>query len=227
LITYTDKKKTNMKTENADLMRMARESLQGKWGLAVVTFLVYTLIVLAFQTQAKDHPGVSLLTLIISGPMSLGAAIFSLSVARNQEARFEQIFNGFFSFGKSLGAYLLMVLLILLRALLLLIPICIYYFFPNLFIVIPLALLFGIPAIIAALSYSMTFYILADDESVLAMEAIDKSKAMMYGYKLKFLFLGLRFLGWALLCILTLGIGFLWLIPWMNVTIAKFYDDIK
>lgn len=216
-----------MKTENVVLMRMARESLQGKWGLAVGTFFVYTLIVLAFQAPAKDHPGVGLLTLIISGPMSLGAAIFSLSLARNQEARFEQIFNGFFSFGKALAAYLLMVLLIGLRALLLVIPICIYYLFPNLFVMISLCLLFSIPAIIAALSYSMIFYILADDESIVAMEAIDKSKAMMYGYKWKFLCLELRFLGWALLCILTLGIGFLWLIPWMNVTIAKFYDDIK
>ena len=59
------------------------------------------------------------------------------------------------------------------------------------------------------------------------MEAIDKSKAMMKGYKLKFFYLQLRFLGWALLCILTLGIGFLWLIPYAYVSMAHFYDDIK
>ena len=73
----------------------------------------------------------------------------------------------------------------------------------------------------------MTFYILADDNTIGAMEAINLSKKMMYGYKWKFFGLILRFFGLALLCILTLGIGFLWLIPYINITIAKFYDDIK
>jgi uncharacterized membrane protein len=88
-------------------------------------------------------------------------------------------------------------------------------------------LLLIIPGIIAALSYSMTFYIIADDETMDAMEAIDKSKAMMDGYKWKYFCLALRFVGWALLCILTLGIGFFWLMPYMQVTNAKFYEDVK
>ena len=193
-----------MKTENVVLMRMARESLQGKWGLAIGTFLIYILLSIAFQAPAKHYPQLSLISLIISGPLTLGAAIFSLSLARNEEAGVEQIFFGFYKFGKALAAYLLMILFIILWALLLIIP-----------------------GIIAALSYSMTFYIIADDASISAMDAIDKSKAMMYGYKWKLFCLGLRFLLWSLLCLLTLGIGFLWLIPWMNVTMAKFYDDIK
>jgi uncharacterized membrane protein len=193
-----------MKTENVVLMRMARESLTGKWGLAIGTFLIYIIITATFSGTARHHPSVSLISLILNGPLSLGAAIFSISLARNEEAGVEQIFFGFYKFGKALAAYLLMVLFICLWALLLIIP-----------------------GIIAALSYSMTFYIMADDASIGAMDAIDKSKVMMYGYKWKLFCLGLRFLLWSLLCILTLGIGFLWLIPWMNVTMAKFYDDIK
>jgi uncharacterized membrane protein len=73
----------------------------------------------------------------------------------------------------------------------------------------------------------MTFYILADDSSIGANEALDKSKEMMRGYKWKFFCLGLRFFGLGLLCLLTLGIGFLWLFPFMQVTMAKFYDDIN
>jgi len=49
----------------------------------------------------------------------------------------------------------------------------------------------------------------------------------MDGYKWKYFCLGLRLLGWALLCVLTLGIGFLWLIPYAQVSVAKFYDDVK
>jgi uncharacterized membrane protein len=193
-----------MKTENVVLMKMARESLSGKWGLAIGTFLVYVLLVGAFPGATRIFPAAGLIGLIITGPLLLGISIFSLAIARNQEARLEQIFNGFSNFGTALGAYILMVVFIVLWMLLLIVP-----------------------GIIAAISYSMTFYIIADDDSIKPMEAIDKSKKMMYGYKWKYFRLALRFLGWALLCILTLGIGFLWLIPYIQVTCAKFYDDIK
>lgn len=49
----------------------------------------------------------------------------------------------------------------------------------------------------------------------------------MKGYKWKYFCLNLRFLGWLVLCILSLGIGFLWLIPYVQVTNANFYEDIK
>lgn len=190
-----------MKTENVILMNNAQASLKGKWGLAIGTSVVYLLITGIIQSI----PVAGIIgSILIGGPMALGMAIFSLSISRNQDARLEQIFDGFKMFSVSVGAYFLMMLFIILWLLLLIVP-----------------------GIMAALSYSMTFYIIADDPSIGAMEAIDKSKSMMDGNKLKLFYLGLRFLGWALLCILTLGIGFLWLFPFMYVSMAKFYDDVK
>jgi uncharacterized membrane protein len=49
----------------------------------------------------------------------------------------------------------------------------------------------------------------------------------MQGNKWKFFCLGARFFGWILLCVLTMGIGFLWLLPYMSVAFAQFYDDLK
>jgi uncharacterized membrane protein len=115
-----------------------------------------------------------------------------------------QIFDGFNKFKKALGLYLLRALFVLLWS-----------------------LLFIIPGIIASLSYSMAFYIMADDDSIRPKDALKKSKKMMYGYKWKLFCLGLRFLGWIILSILTIGIGFLWIAPYMQVSMAKFYDDIK
>lgn len=190
-----------MTKENVVLMKMARETLDGKWGLAIGAFFVVYLIEGTISSIPKAGP---VLSLIIGGPFALGMAMFSLSLSRNQEARFEQVFEGFRDFGRALGAYLLIILFVFLWLLLLIVP-----------------------GIIAAISYSMTFFIMVDDPSIKAMDAIDKSKQMMNGYKLKFFYLQLRFLGWALLCILTLGIGFLWLIPYVYVSVAHFYDDIK
>ena len=200
-----------MKTENVDLMRQAREALNGKWGLAIGTFVVYFIIISFLQGPSLLFPSSGflsfptvILTLIIVGPLAVGIAIFSLSISRNQEASLGQLFLGFSKFGICLAAYLLVALFTFLWTLLLIIP-----------------------GIIAAISYSMTFFIIADENSIGAMEAIDKSKKMMDGNKWKYFCLGLRFIGWAILCILTLGIGFLWLAPYVQVTMAKFYDDVK
>ena len=89
------------------------------------------------------------------------------------------------------------------------------------------SLLLIVPGIIASFSYSQTFFIMAEDPNIDVFDAIDKSKAMMKGNKWKLFCLELRFLGWFLLAILTLGIGFFWLVPYAYTTSAKFYEDIK
>ena len=190
-----------MITRNADVMRITRESLKGNWAIAIGTFLLYMVITSVMQFVPFLGP---IALLVLSGPLAFGLTIFFLNISRGQEARVEQIFQGFQNFGNAVGAYLLMVVFVILWMLLLIVP-----------------------GIIAAISYAMTFYIIADDSTIGPMEALNKSKKMMYGYKWKFFCLGLRFIGWALLCILTLGIGFLWLFPYVQVSIAKFYDDVK
>jgi uncharacterized membrane protein len=167
----------------------------------VGTFLVYIIIVGTLQVIPVIG---SVIGLFIAGPMAVGICMFTLSLSRNENARLEQIFEGFRNYGTVLGAYLLMIVFIFLWALLLIIP-----------------------GIIAAIAYSQTFYILAEDDTIDSMDALRKSKEMMDGYKWKYFCLGLRFIGWALLCVLTLGIGFLWLSPYIQVSYAKFYEDLK
>ena len=196
-----------MSTVNMNLMRESRESLRGKWGIAILTFFIYTLLTTT-PGSTRSHGTFftlsSILTLVLAGPLTLGAAIFSLSISRGKEGMLEQLFQGFNNFSTAFITYLLVLIYVLLWTLLLIIP-----------------------GIIAALSYSMTFYILADNPLIKPQDAINKSKAMMNGYKLKLFYLCFRFFLLALLCILTLGIGFLWLIPYVHVTMAKFYDDIN
>ena len=58
-------------------------------------------------------------------------------------------------------------------------------------------------------------------------EAIELSMAMMDGHKWDLFCLELSFIGWAFLCVLSLGIGYLWLIPYMYASYAAFYEDVK
>jgi uncharacterized membrane protein len=89
------------------------------------------------------------------------------------------------------------------------------------------SLLLIIPGIVKGLSYSMTAFILKDNQELSYNEAIEQSMDMMNGYKWKLFVLILSFIGWGLLCVLTIGIGFLWLIPYMQITQVAFYEDIK
>lgn len=188
-------------TENRILMSRAREALKGNWGIAAGA----ALLVVVISSIAQAIPKIGLvLSLIISGPVSIGLYIFSFTIARYQKAKIEQIFEGFESFKNGVIAYLLMFVFTILWTLLLIIP-----------------------GIIAAYSYSLTFLILAEDKSIEPLAAITKSKEMMQGNKWKLAFLQFRFIGWALLCILTLGIGFFWFIPYMTVSMVEFYNDIK
>jgi uncharacterized membrane protein len=190
-----------MKTENAVLMKQARETLSGKWGLAMGFCFLYMLIMIIVRVPRNIGP---ILSILISGPMLIGLTTFSLAFSRRQEATVSQLLIGFNEFGRALYAYILMIVFILLWSLLLVVP-----------------------GIIAALSYSQIFFILSEDKSVSPKEAMKRSKKMMDGNKKKLFFLGLRFFGWLLLSMLTLGIGLLWLVPYIQITMAKFHDDIS
>ena len=179
------------------LMKEARQSLSPQWGLVIGTYLVYMIVL----TAAGFIP---LGGLFLTGPMGVGFAIFTLKIARGKHAELSNIFDGFKHFANALIAGLLMVLIVGLGMFLLIIP-----------------------GIIAALGLSLTFFILADTPEMSGTDALKKSWEMMKGRKGSLFILGLRFLPWALLCILTLGIGFLWLGPYMQVTYANFYDDVR
>lgn len=89
------------------------------------------------------------------------------------------------------------------------------------------SLLFLIPGIIKTFSYAMTPYILEENPELSANQAIDRSRAMMKGHKFDLFYLWLSFIGWGILCMFTLGIGFLWLTPYMYTATASFYEDVK
>ena len=73
----------------------------------------------------------------------------------------------------------------------------------------------------------MTPYIAYDRPDLDADDCIHESRMMMKGYKWKLFCMDLSFIGWAILCLFTLGIGFLWLQPYIEASHAKFYEELK
>ena len=89
------------------------------------------------------------------------------------------------------------------------------------------SLLFIIPGIIKAYSYSMSLYILAENKGKPALECINESMAMTEGHKMDLFVLGLSFIGWGLLCAITFGIAGIWVAPYMEATFANAYNSLK
>lgn len=188
-----------MMPRNHDIRMAARQSLKGNWTNAVLTTLVFTLI----SAAAGSIPFAGLLVLC---PLEFGFMLCFLRLVRGEDSS-EMVgdqFKVFNRYGRVLGTSLLVLLYTLLWTLLLIIP-----------------------GIIKGYAYAMTPYVMNDYPEKAADDCIHESRMMMQGYKWKLFCLDLSFIGWALLCCLTVGIGFLWLQPYIEASHAKFYDELK
>lgn len=191
-----------MLKENSELRAEARQALQGKWLMAAVAALIYS----AIAGGLSSIPGVGWVGALLVGlPIAYGLAVLMLSVYRgSDDIDFGILFEGFKDYGRILGTKVLQ---------------AVYTFLWTLLLIIP--------GLIKAYSYAMTDFILKDKPEMKNNAAIEKSMAMMDGYKMKLFLLDLSFIGWFILCLFTFGIGFFFLQPYIQVAHAAFYEDLK
>lgn len=193
-------------TKNAKFFREAAWSqLTGKWQPAVIFSLVYMAIVLVINYVGTKNDYISFLSMLLLYPLQYGAAVAFLGFKRTGvDVKIGDMFVGFNDYGRVFVTILLQTLYIVLWSLLLVVP-----------------------GIIKAISYSQTIYILKDNPELKFNGAIERSMAMMEGHKMEAFLLGISFIGWLLLGVLTLGIGMLWVTPYMGTAYAHFYDYVK
>ncbi|WP_018659812.1 DUF975 family protein [Allofustis seminis] len=93
--------------------------------------------------------------------------------------------------------------------------------------------LFIIPGIIKSYSYSQASFIMYDDylengfSNLSIMECITASRDMMRGHKGRKFMLDLSFIGWQILANLTLGLGMIFLKPYLLMTDTIFYENLR
>jgi uncharacterized membrane protein len=63
-----------------------------------------------------------------------------------------------------------------------------------------------------------------DNPTMGITEAMQKSHEMMKGHRGDYFLFNLSFIGWAFLCIFTLGLGFLILAPYVSTSNAIYYN---
>lgn len=88
-------------------------------------------------------------------------------------------------------------------------------------------LLLIIPGIIASLRYSQAIFIMAENPDKGIFECIRESKSMMDGRLGEYFVLNLSFILWSLLGFITCGLAYIYVSPYMKVTLANYYNQIK
>ena len=221
------------------------------FALLIVYFIVITPVLIAnnisviAQVKGVEEPhlllvGLHLAYIILLMPYIViywGYNIIYLNNLRGESVSVEHIFNGFRDFRRICGTRLLEAIYVALWILLFAIPISIlsvmtltqvitneavFKLVVNLIVI-----LCCIPGIIKAYSYSLTQYILKDYPQLSYNAAIEKSMQIMKGRKLRLFKLHVSFFGWFMLSMCTLGIGLLWLIPYISTSQAVFYLEAK
>ncbi|MBP3966016.1 DUF975 family protein [Paenibacillus lignilyticus] len=189
----------------SEIRAQARQSLAGNWKTAVLHFLLYMVVsgLISSITNKIDYIG-WIINVLLTAPLAYGIYNHYLDFVRGKIPAATDIFRGFQRYKETLIVYVVMAVFTMLWTLLLIVP-----------------------GIIAALRYSQSYFILRDNPGIAPLEAIDRSKALMAGNKWRLFTLYLSFIGWALLCIPTLGIGYLWLGPYVSTAAGHFYEDIS
>lgn len=188
---------------NSQIRSTARELLRYKWSTPVLTTLL-------LQCLGALCGGTGALIFLVHDPARYGFDVAMLRFVRSRgydELRIESLFEAFNRdlYGKVVLTALLKMIFVFLWSLLLIVP-----------------------GIVKAISYAMTSYIIADDPAIDCREALERSRAIMYGHKMRYFLLKLGYAALATLSLLlTLGIGLLWLNPYYAVVKAKFYEQVK
>lgn len=206
---------------NQILKQDALDSLRGNWGKSVLAVFLFSVISFTIKLISNSWFGFSivveeeitikeetlsfvrdtLLDYVLLMPLFTGTTWLFQSFVQGDRSTFGFIFSPFKRFWRYMLTGLILTVLLTFWTLLLVVP-----------------------GIIKYLSYSQTLYILRENPHYSIFEAIRESKEKMRGNKGRLFLLQLSFIGWALLTILTLGIGAFWLEPYFRTTMASFYE---
>lgn len=197
----------------------ALSALRGNWANALVATIILVALALFFSSNDAINSyyqrivinpfigySLSFVSLFVLLPLAVG---YSNSMRVLLETGDNRLTNNSFSLG--FGNWLHVVWGMILST--------IYIFLWTLLLIIP--------GIIKSYSYALTPYILVEHPEMSANEAIEESMRLMDGHKFDLFYLQLSFIGWAILSILSFGLGFFWLIPYQMTAQAAFYRDIK
>ena len=234
-----------MKTPSAELKRSAREILTGNYTVPVascfITTMIPTVLLMPFYintitANSSSQSGIyylaSFIITLIEIIFSCGLLHLHLNMAQKSPYQFGDILYGFRNRPQKIaGVYLLFILRllppILPGVLLLVLSLTVFtHSLPFMGISILVLLAGIIQAARISLQYALIFYLFVKDPDAGIGELFTESRELMEGNKLRLLYLDISFIGFSLLGVMSLGIGRLWVTPYITQTRTCFFLDV-
>lgn len=231
-----------------EIRAQAREALSGNWATFILLNVMYVLSIAVLSFLNVLIPIIGYIALmVLTVPLAYGYLKNLLRLKRKETDNafefFRYTFNDFARAWCVTGRILLKLIVPLIIVGISLIAIVILAVFVAMsaitgnesalvvssfgYLIVMVALFIGyIWLIVRGLLCVLSTYIAIDNPQMSAKETVDLSVKLMKGNRLKYIFLSLSFIGWMILSILTLGIGFIFLFPYMSVAMAFFYENL-
>ena len=230
-----------------EIKSVAKSKLKGRWFNIVLLTLIIAIIEFAASEIIGRTEGITSNILSIANNFLLMPAITASGIIFVKS-------NGVISLSEAIpsvktwGRFIISMIVTMIFS----IPILLVVFLGNIFLVLsitslhsallngqismnPMIAIWGVVLLIvilvlilAAIVGILLFplpYLMAEDTCGI-WEAIKRSFKIMNGHKWELFIMGLSFLGWLILSVLTLGIGLLWLLPYIQVTLRIYYLSI-
>lgn len=238
-----------MKKTCAQLKDAARGALLGHYGIliaaTIVTEIILTILQIPFSRMLKTgqiyhapsrlilgYAGM-IIVLLVSILINAGLSYIHLQISRKQTVHFSDLLYGCKNRpDRYIGSGLLFILITFICIMPGMICTLIASFqdltqmMPLMIIGIILMAAGCIVYLIIMLCLSQTIYLMIDNDNIRVLDAMSTSMHYMKGNKWRLFKLYLSFIGWMLLGLLTLGIGYLWIQPYFSQSITQFYLDI-
>lgn len=234
---------------SSDFRKEAREKLSGKWGKAACITLAYAFISFVLNFIQGLFPDsmqalLSLVITVIEVPLALGLIISFVRLFNDDEVKaFDFLSSGFSNFVKSWGITFQIFLKMIAPIILMVVAFLILAFGAaksittlvssssstgSIWMLLGGILLFvsSIWSITKSYYYQLAYIVAAENPELSAKETVEESQKIMTGNRGKLFCLQLSFIGWAILAAFTLGIGYLWLAPYIQLAIIAFYKFV-
>ncbi|MGI6095613.1 MAG: DUF975 family protein [Lachnospiraceae bacterium] len=239
-----------MKRKGSELKKMARASLSGRYAKAIGAILIYLLIGFGinllttfFMGRVSNIPltydatyymktmlpilGMDIIVSILLQIFLCGLYKFFLNFTRQTEYKISDLFYGFtHNPDRIIVANIVQFALYFIVILPAIMIMTLSIINPN-YILLGLLMMFIDIGLIIMLSYRylLSPFLLMDNENMGGIESLRISAQLMKGHKGRMFLISLSFIGWEILTIFTLGIGQLWLLPYITITTVFFYME--
>lgn len=231
----------------SEFRAQARKALAGKWGKVALTTLIYAILIIVLEFVLALIPVVGPIILtVITLPLSYGMIVTYVKIKNGEETTYTEFFtNGFNSFARAWKTSLWIFVKLLVPFLLVVVAYILVFVGAGMSLYSAMTVtsdsisptgsiisIIGTVLLVIAMVYmtvkyflyALSYFVLNDRQDLLPKQAVEESARLMQGHRGQFFWLCLSFIGWMILSVIAFGLGYLWVLPYIVITQAFFYE---